>query len=142
MAEHGAQGLEGLYLDCIHCGLCLPACPTYRESGNEAESPRGRIYLVRALAEGRLDPSAGVTEHLDSCVGCRACETACPAGVKYGFLLEQARHQFVEPHRASGIRKSLWRPVMRQVLPYTKRFAAMTLPAQMARRLLVKAGRA
>jgi glycolate oxidase iron-sulfur subunit len=140
-APDDANELETLYLDCIHCGLCLPACPTYRETGNEAESPRGRIYLMRALAEGRLQPDAEVTEHLDACVGCRACESACPAGVHYGDLLERARAQYVEPQRAPSLRTAFWRPVIRQVLPYRNRFAAMTLPATLARRWLVKGGR-
>lgn len=139
-APNDANELEKLYLDCIHCGLCLPACPTYRETGNEAESPRGRIYLMRALGEGRLQPDAEVTEHLDACVGCRACESACPAGVHYGDLLERARAQYVEPQRAPSLRTAFWRPVIRQVLPYRNRLAAMTLPAKLARRVLVKGG--
>ncbi len=78
-------------LACVHCGLCLSACPTYRETGLETESPRGRIYLMRALQEGRLEPSRDVSRHLDLCLNCRACETACPAGVHYGLLLETTR---------------------------------------------------
>jgi glycolate oxidase iron-sulfur subunit len=134
--------LAALYDHCIHCGLCLSSCPTYRESGNEAESPRGRIYLMKGLAEGRLAPSAGVTEHLDACVGCRACESACPAGVAYGSLLERARAQFVEPHRSAGARTLFWRPLIRQVLPFRGRMAASTVPARLARKLLVKRGKA
>ena len=78
-------------LNCVHCGLCLSACPTYRETRLETESPRGRIYLMRALSEGRLEPSREVSRHFDLCLNCRACETACPAGVHYGLLLETTR---------------------------------------------------
>jgi len=85
-------------LSCVHCGLCLSSCPTYVELGTEADSPRGRILLMRALEEGRLEPTPGVTAHLDGCLGCRACETACPSGVPYGSLIEAAR-PFLEEHR-------------------------------------------
>src|SRR5262247_102458 len=78
---------------CIHCGLCLTACPTYRELKIEPDSPRGRIYLMRGLAEGRIAASDPLVGHLDLCLGCRACETVCPAGVPYGRMLEAARGQ-------------------------------------------------
>jgi glycolate oxidase iron-sulfur subunit len=79
-------------LTCVHCGFCLPACPTYGRLGDENDSPRGRLYLMRAVVEGRLSPDDdAVTTHLDRCLGCRACEPVCPSGVRYGFLLERAR---------------------------------------------------
>jgi glycolate oxidase iron-sulfur subunit len=80
---------------CIHCGLCLTACPTYDELKIEPDSPRGRLYLMRGLAEGRIAPDEAVVHHLDQCLGCRACETVCPAGVPYGRLLEETRGQIV-----------------------------------------------
>ena len=78
---------------CIHCGLCLTACPTYRTLKIEPDSPRGRIYLMRGLAEGRIAPSDPLIEHLDNCLDCRACETVCPAGVPYSRMLEATRGQ-------------------------------------------------
>src|SRR6187401_38448 len=78
-------------LDCVHCGLCLPSCPTYQVLGVEADSPRGRIYLMRALAEGRVEDPNAIRPFLDRCLDCRACETACPSGVRYGEILETTR---------------------------------------------------
>jgi glycolate oxidase iron-sulfur subunit len=78
-------------LKCIRCGFCLDACPTFRLTGNEADSPRGRIYLMRSVMEGEIPLASGVRAHLDACLGCRACETACPSGVEYGTILEHFR---------------------------------------------------
>jgi len=87
-----APSMDGLRA-CVHCGICLPQCPTYRVLGEEMDSPRGRVYLMRAAAEGRTGLTPGLARHLDLCLGCRACETACPSGVPFGQLLEATRAQ-------------------------------------------------
>jgi len=86
-------------LTCIHCGLCLGSCPTYLETGNENESPRGRIYLMRAVQEGRLSLADAPVRHIDTCLGCRACEAVCPSGVQYGDLLEHTRDHIETNYR-------------------------------------------
>ncbi|MCI0435860.1 MAG: 4Fe-4S dicluster domain-containing protein [Gemmatimonadetes bacterium] len=83
---------EERLLACVHCGFCQDVCPTYTRLGDELDSPRGRLYLMRAVAEGRIEPDADAfATHIDRCLGCRACEPVCPSGVEFGFLLERAR---------------------------------------------------
>src|SRR5579875_4168187 len=85
---------------CVHCGLCLNACPTYRELGVEMDSPRGRIYQMNQVAAG-APMTPGYVEHLDLCLACRACETACPSGVPYGRMIEAARAEIRKRQRLS-----------------------------------------
>ena len=102
---------------CIHCGLCLTACPTYRELRIEPDSPRGRLYLMRGLAEGRVAPDDALVQHLDQCLGCRACETVCPAGVPYGRLLEETRGQLARRRPAGGLLAAIGRWALTRVMP-------------------------
>ena len=106
---------EDLY-KCVHCGLCLNACPTYVETGLETESPRGRIALMKAVFEGRVGIEPGVVEHWDLCIQCRACEAACPSGVPYGRLIEQAQAQARPRRRGLLGRFTAWLAYA-QVLP-------------------------
>ncbi|MFO0960078.1 MAG: heterodisulfide reductase-related iron-sulfur binding cluster [Isosphaeraceae bacterium] len=123
------------YQDCVHCGLCTASCPTYLETGNENDGPRGRIYLMRAVADGRLAMSDQVRGHLDLCLDCRACETACPSGVKYGQIIEPfkiALQQTAPPEKRSWLRNL----ILRDLFPYTGRVKFALAPA----RLLQKVG--
>ncbi|HVF55230.1 MAG TPA: heterodisulfide reductase-related iron-sulfur binding cluster [Pyrinomonadaceae bacterium] len=107
---------ENKLLACIHCGLCLEACPTYVHTGDENDSPRGRIYLMRAVEERRLPvASASFARHIDRCLGCRACESACPAGVEYGQLLEAARADIAASGKKLGWTARTLRLLLRHV---------------------------
>ena len=109
---------------CVHCGLCLPSCPTYLETGSEADSPRGRIVLMRKMHEGSLSPQdADVTRHLDLCLGCRACETACPSAVPYGRILETARER-INDERARPRRTDLSRWALLDTLTHPPKMTA------------------
>ena len=108
---------------CVHCGLCLTQCPTYRVTHLETESPRGRIHLVRAAADGRIAPTARFAEHLYLCLMCRACETACPSGVKYGRIAEAAREVLGPP--GSWLSRTLSSLAFTQLFPRLGRMRAL-----------------
>src|SRR5947208_1575650 len=117
-AERRADIDYELFLDCVHCGLCTSACPTYVELGNEADSPRGRIYLMRAVTDGRLELNDEVRGHLDLCLDCRACESACPSGVQYGKLIEPFRLRVAKPQAGLSF---LQRIALFHIIPYARR---------------------
>lgn len=119
--------LEPLMDKCVHCGFCLQTCPSYLMTGRETDSPRGRIYAMRAGLDARLDMTPAVVEHFDTCLGCMACETACPSGVRYAPLIEQTRAA-VEAHHTRPARERLFRRLLFAVLPFPGRLRALALP--------------
>jgi glycolate oxidase iron-sulfur subunit len=136
------------FLDCVHCGLCTSACPTYLETGDENNSPRGRIYLMRAVTDGRLELTDTVKGHLDLCLDCRSCESACPSGVQYGRLIEPFRVEMQRADARQGKAASQgWfhRFIMYGLFPYPNRMRLALFPARVMQslgldRLIEKSG--
>jgi glycolate oxidase iron-sulfur subunit len=121
-------------LDCVHCGLCLSTCPTYRVTGRESSSPRGRIYMLRGVAEGKLPLDGVVAEEAYLCLACRACETACPSGVRFGSLIELARAEIEATGARRGAAKQMEGIALRGLLPHRRRLHwAMNLLAAVQR---------
>lgn len=106
---------------CIHCGMCLDACPTYQEEQLEAHSPRGRVHLIKAVGEGRLKLNKGLYDPVFQCLDCRACETACPSGVEVGALIEEARGQLFQVMPPKGLRGMISRFFLRHLFPHPAR---------------------
>lgn len=126
-----SSGERDLLTSCVHCGLCLEVCPTYQLSGDENNSPRGRLRLWREESEGRLAPDPWTANYTADCVGCLACESACPANVPYGKILEQTRHQ----HVATGRAKPPWSLKLAAALAARPSlFNLVMLPARLMRR--------
>lgn len=124
-----------LFLDCVHCGLCTSACPTYLELGHEADGPRGRIYLMRAVTDGKLDLNPEVRGHLDLCLNCRACESACPSGVQYGKLIEPFRIWMNKTQSSAAALSWLQRLLLFRIAPYRGRLRRALTPARWMQRL-------
>ncbi|HUR32207.1 MAG TPA: (Fe-S)-binding protein, partial [Vicinamibacterales bacterium] len=99
----------GVLQQCMHCGMCLPTCPTYDTTKRERNSPRGRIALMRAVADGELEVSREFADEMSYCLGCLACQTACPAGVNYAELFETARNDIEKAAVQPGIARPIWR---------------------------------
>jgi glycolate oxidase iron-sulfur subunit len=130
---------------CVHCGLCLQNCPTYLLTGNEAESPRGRIHLIQALNEGRIEPNAAYREHLELCLVCRNCESVCPSGVHFGRIMEAGRAQLYERTSLSLAERVFRRLAFVEILPHRQwlrmLFGALLMYQRSGLRRLVRASR-
>ncbi|HEV2405456.1 MAG TPA: 4Fe-4S dicluster domain-containing protein, partial [Ktedonobacterales bacterium] len=122
--EHRPPSAE-IIADCVHCGFCLPTCPTYLLWGEEMDSPRGRIVLMKAAVEHEIPLSATAVRHFDQCLGCMACVTACPSGVRYDRLIEATRAQVERRYERSAADR-LMRAAMFAVFPYPRRLKALT----------------
>jgi glycolate oxidase iron-sulfur subunit len=125
-----------LLADCVHCGFCLPTCPTYALWHEEMDSPRGRIWLMQATVDGTMELNATVVQHFDRCLGCLACVTACPSGVRYGTLIELARERVEDEHRRPLGERTLRRVVFATV-PHRRRLRIALALAPLGRRLPV-----
>jgi glycolate oxidase iron-sulfur subunit len=124
VGEPAKRDLLDLISDCVHCGFCLPACPTYESWGDEMDSPRGRIDLMKGLEEGALRLSDSVARHFDTCLGCMACLTACPSGVRYDLLIERTRAKVESTYRRSP-GEALFRNLVFALFPYPRRLRAL-----------------
>lgn len=130
-----AEALYSQSLDCVHCGLCLTSCPTYLVTGRETSSPRGRIYLMRGLAEGRLEETETLEEEAFLCLGCRACETACPSGVRYGEMLEHARAAIRQAEPRFRFASWIERVALRGIVPHPRRLRLLVAVLEFFQRI-------
>ncbi len=126
---------------CVHCGFCLPTCPTYVLWGEEMDSPRGRVYLMKAGVEGRAEMTRSFVQHFDRCLGCVACVTACPSGVQYGPLIEKTRAQ-IERRYDRPASDRLFRSALMALVPYPQRMRLAMLPLALIGPLVRAIGRA
>ncbi len=126
-APDAPRSYDDLLSDCVHCGFCLPACPTYASWGNEMDSPRGRIDLMKGVEEGTIPLDETVKGHIDACLGCMACVTACPSGVRYDLLIESTRAKVEEalPRTPSD---GAFREMIFATFPYPNRLKLLALP--------------
>src|ERR1700676_310091 len=124
-----------LFMDCVHCGLCLSSCPTYVETGDENDSPRGRIYLWRAVTDGRVELTAEVRRHLDLCLECRGCETACPSGVQYGKIIGSYKKDLARRTVPAPTLNRLQRWMLFHLTPYARRMRWALAPVRVLQRL-------
>jgi glycolate oxidase iron-sulfur subunit len=132
LADPAMASSEGVIRKCVHCGFCTATCPTYVLLGDELDSPRGRIYLIKDMLENERTPSAEVVKHVDRCLSCLSCMTTCPSGVNYMHLVDHARAYINTNYKRSWHERML-RSILAWVLPYPARFRAALRLAQFAR---------
>jgi len=132
LADPDVRATESILRACVHCGFCTATCPTYVLLGDELDSPRGRIYLIKDMLENQRAPSAEVVKHIDRCLSCLACMTTCPSGVNYMHLVDHGRRYIEENYRRPPFDR-LMRAALATVLPYPGRFRAALALARIAR---------
>src|ERR1041385_654430 len=123
LADPQVAESEKILRTCVHCGLCTATCPTYVVLGDELDSPRGRIYLIKEMLEQEKPATAEVVKHIDRCLSCLACMTTCPSGVHYMHLVDQARVRIEETYRRPFLDR-LHRAFLAKLMPYPARFRA------------------
>lgn len=134
LADPGIARANGILRSCVHCGFCTATCPSYQVLGDELDSPRGRIWLIREMLESGRPADATVAKHIDRCLGCLACMTTCPSGVDYAHLVDHARAHIEKTYRRPWHDRAL-RALLARVLPYPGRFRLALLAAKLARPL-------
>src|SRR4051794_37491081 len=141
LADPAMAASEAVIRKCVHCGFCTATCPTYVLLGDELDSPRGRIYLMKEMLENDRDPTAEVVKHIDRCLSCLSCMTTCPSGVNYMHLVDHARAYIAERYRRPFTER-LFRSLLAFVLPHPRRFRAALALARLARPIAPMFGRA
>ena len=131
-----AKNAEKILRNCVHCGFCNATCPTYQLIGNENDGPRGRIYLIKQMLEGK-EVSQSTQLHLDRCLTCRNCETTCPSGVEYAQLLDIGR-KTIEQYAPRSFKERITRKILRSILPHHKRFSTLLKAGQILKPFLPK----
>lgn len=132
LADPAMAASEAVIRKCVHCGFCTATCPTYVLLGDELDSPRGRIYLIKDMLENQRDPTADTVKHIDRCLSCLSCMTTCPSGVNYMHLVDHAR-AYIEARYRRPWRDRVIRSVLAKVLPYPRRFRLALMLARLAR---------
>src|SRR6202007_1036737 len=132
LADPAMASSEKILRSCVHCGFCTATCPTYLLLGDELDSPRGRIYLIKDMLEGQKPASPEVGTHIDRCLSCLSCMTTCPSGVHYMHLVDHAR-AYIDTHFRRPLGDRLLRAVLAAILPYPRRFRLALAAAKLGK---------